>query len=329
MVTRKKTRAARVAQWIIGLVVLGLFATIIILASLLVRNFAGGDWGGGEIVIVPDVVGLPQDQAVQALKERGLVARKAASNYNDNYALGQIFKQNPSASAKVKQGNRVNIFLSLGPANFTVPNLLGLQYPAAATTLVASGLMLGKARKIYTTSFDPGEVINQLPPPGTELASQAAVDFWIADNQPVKCVIPSLVGQSLSSAEELIARRNLQLSLVNYVGTDDQPQGTVIYQSQAAESSVDIGTKSELDVAIPQALKDARTKSLNLSITVPPGPPKQRIKIKLFDDLGHQVLYNQEQAPGYEIEKRLNVEGPATVMVFIGDMNTPYRQDKL
>lgn len=329
MVTRRKTRAARVAQWIIGLIALGLLATIIVLATMLVSKITGGNWGGGEIVVVPDVVGLPEDQAVEALKERSLVAKKAASNYNDDQSLGKIFKQNPRAGAKVKQGKRVNIWLSLGPSNFIVPNLIGMQYLDAATTLADSGLILGKARKIYTTNFDPGEVLNQQPIPGRELTSQTVVDFWVADNKPVKCVVPSLVGKSLASAEELLSRRNLHLSLVNYVGTDSHPSGTVIGQSKASESSVDIGTQIELDVAIPIAIKEARTKSLTLSITVPPGPPKQRIKIKLYDELGEQVLYNEEHAPGYKIEKRLNVEGAATVMVFIVDMSTPYRQDKL
>lgn len=331
MVTRRKTKAARVAQWIIGLITLGLVVTIIVLITLLVRKITGGDLGGGEIVVVPDVVGLPEDQAVQVLKERSLVGKKTASKYNDDQALGQIFKQNPPAGAKVKQGKRVNIWLSLGPSNFTVPNLIGMQYLEAARTLADSGLILGKARKIYTTSFDPGEVLNQQPIPGREFTSQTVVDFWIADNKPVKCVVPSLVGKSLASSEDLISRRNLHLSIVNYVGTDNHAPGTVIGQSKASEASVDIGTKIELDVAIPIAIKEARTKSLALSITVPLGPPKQLIKIKLFDELYPKgyLMYNQEQAPGYKIEMRLNIEGAATVMVFIGDMNKPYRQDKL
>lgn len=296
---------------------------------MLARKISGGDWGGGEIVVVPTVVGMSEDEAEQTLKVRGLVAKKAASNYNDEQDLGQIFKQNPAAGAKVKQGKRVNIWLSLGPSNFTVPNLIGLDYQEAATALADSRLILGKVRKIYSTRFDPGEVLNQRPLPGRELGSQAAVDFWVADNKLVQVEVPALVGKTLANAEGQLARANLHLWQVNYVGTDNHPQGTVIGQSKASGASVDINTEIELDVAIPKAIKDAGTKSLSVSITVPPGPPKQWIKIKMFDKLGPQVLYNEEQAPGYRIELQINVEGAATVMVFIVDMANAYRKDKL
>ncbi len=308
---------------------LGLLITIIVLTTMLVRKISGGDWGGGEIVVVPSVIGLSEDNAEAVLQERGLVAKKAARNYNDDQASGDIFKQNPAANAKVKQGKRVNVWVSLGPSNFIVPQLIGLQYQEATAEIVSSGLILGKAQKVFTTSVEPGVVLNQNPPPGEKKTSQTLVDFWIADSKIVKVVVPSLVGKTLAAAEEQLARNNLHLTQVNYVGTDNHPQGTVIGQSKASDASVDINTSIELDVAIPKAIYDSRTKSISVSIVVPPGPPKQMIKIKMFDELGPQVLYNQEQAPGYRIDLQMNVEGEATVMVFIEDMNNAYRKDKI
>ena len=53
------------------------------------------------------------------------------------------------------------------------------------------------------------------------------------------------------------------------------------------------------------------------------------LKIKVFDNLGPQVRYEAEHPPGYRIDTRIDVEGPATIMIFIGDMETPLRTDKL
>ena len=130
----------------------------------------------------------------------------------------------------------------------------------------------------------------------------------------------------------MLVRDNLHLAKIKYVADDSVGIGTVLRQNVASSLAVDLGTKIELEVAIPEALMAARTKTLTVRITVPQGPEKQPVKIKVYDDLsvGGQVVYpEQEHSPGDIVTQQLELEGKATVFIFVGDMSTPFREEKL
>jgi beta-lactam-binding protein with PASTA domain len=141
--------------------------------------------------------------------------------------------------------------------------------------------------------------------------------------------MPTLTGKRLGDVERTLVDLNLQLAEVSYIANDEAESGTVISQSIESGKQVRMGSKLALEVAVPAALKDSPTRSINLRITVPTGPEQQRVKIKFFDALGPQEDYNQMHARGHTIERTIAIEGPATIQIFINDMNEPYRVEKL
>jgi hypothetical protein len=55
----------------------------------------------------------------------------------------------------------------------------------------------------------------------------------------------------------------------------------------------------------------------------------QKVKIKLYDALGEQIVLEETHHPGEVIERSQDIDGSARLLIFIGDMNNPLREDRL
>jgi len=287
----------------------------------------------GEVVTVPDVVGVAEPDAEKTMRDAGLIPNVVKRVGSDEQPAGMVFQQNPQAGARTKQGHKVSLWVSLGPSIYIVPNLVGEHVDQVPEQLAEARLKLGNIIKIYSTAVDPGKVVNQEPKAGREYTSAISVSVVVADRHNLpKVRMPELVGQRLGTVEDQLVRDNLHLAKVIYVADDSVGLGTVLNQNVPSGQAVDLGTKVELSVALPEALMEARAKTLTARITVPQGPEKQLVKIKVYDDLsvGGQVVYPEQQhSPGDIITQQLELEGKATVFIFVGDMAAPFRKEKL
>ena len=87
-----------------------------------------------ERVEVPDVVGLPQDEAQERLEEVGLKLGSRDEAPSDDVATGTVTEQDPSAGTEVDRGRTVNVVISTGPLQEPTPRAS----PSAATTATAT-----------------------------------------------------------------------------------------------------------------------------------------------------------------------------------------------
>lgn len=82
---------------------------------------------------------------------------------------------------------------------------------------------------LYTNSQPPDIVIDQFPNPNTKVKSGRTVRLTIT--QPEKLVkVPDLINQSLRSAELILRQTGLKIDTI-YTEFNDQPKGTVVWQS--------------------------------------------------------------------------------------------------
>ena len=323
---KEKARKLAAIIFIVTLVVL--LALIGYFAFKLLGRFAGG--GRGETVAVPDLAGKTEEEAEDALRELSLAPRPPQRIHSTEQKAGLVFRQKPSPGSKVKPGNRVTYWVSLGPPTFTIPDLIGERIEKVSGRLTEVNLALGKVEKVLAPGSQTGVVISQRPEPGSVYNGTVPVDIVVVDNENVPEIeMPSLNGMSIAEVEQTLVDLNLHLSEVNYVGSDEANSGTVVKQNIEPGKKVKLGTKVSLEVAVPTALRDAPTRTVNLRITVPVGPEQQRVRIKFFDDLGTTEDYNEVHSRGHTIERTISIEGPATIYIFINDMSNPYRVEKL
>ncbi|WP_434991873.1 Stk1 family PASTA domain-containing Ser/Thr kinase [Arthrobacter sp. Ld5] len=90
-------------------------------------------------IAVPDVVGLPEQDAVDALEEAGLVPVVGGTReYSLTVPSGAVVGQSPSGTS-VQRGTDVALTLSRGPRLVQVPNVFSLTEQRAVEVLEAAG----------------------------------------------------------------------------------------------------------------------------------------------------------------------------------------------
>ena len=304
-------------------------AAVIFSVYMLIKGVRSDFANGGEVVSVPDVTGMIELEAEAAVKDQGLIPT-IVRNHSDLQPAGYIFEQDPAPRSKTKQGHKIKLYSSLGKMSFTVPDLINSNIGAVPDKLRDSGLILGAITKIFRADLADGLVVNQNPRPGMELASSAQVDIVVVDNANLTQIeMPEITGMQLFSVEELLARSNLVLARVDYAADDTVNGSTVIRQNIEPGEMVTIGTPVEVTVALPGDVMERPVKTVTINIPVPDGPQDQPVKIKVFDALGGNVLYDEVRSPGERVEQRLDIEGDATIFIFINDMNKPYREEHI
>jgi hypothetical protein len=121
---------------------------------------------------VPGVVGQAQAAAQSAIAAVGLTS--TVSSVNNAAPAGQVIAQNPAGGAGVAPGSNVALTVSLGPANVSVPGVVGQQQATAQAAIAAAGLT--STVTSVNNAAPAGQVIAQNPaggasvPPGSGIA---------------------------------------------------------------------------------------------------------------------------------------------------------------
>ncbi len=136
---------------------------------------------GAALVALPDVGDLDLATARQVLEAAGLVAGKVDTIRQDADA-GTIVQLTPAAGANLRPGTVVQLGVSSGPANITVPALVGLTVAAARERLAAAGLRVGTLDQRFEGAA--GTVLAQKPAPGELVTKESGVNLTISGTLP-------------------------------------------------------------------------------------------------------------------------------------------------
>ena len=118
---------------------------------------------GSDRVEVPDVVGLNEQAALNALSAADLAGTVVQRDSDE--PQGEVVGQSPGPAKLVPRGSQVTIFASTGA--ITVPDVVGETRRAAVTALKKAGFV---AAVVDETTDDPnqvGRVISEFPPGGS------------------------------------------------------------------------------------------------------------------------------------------------------------------
>jgi len=192
-------------------------------------------------------VGLTEERATAELEDAGLEVN-ARSRSNADVDEGDVFRQDPEAGATAEEGDRVTIFVSSGPGEVTVPNLLSLTQEQAEAALEEVGLELGRIRTASSDSPE-GTVFRQNPESGEQLNEGETVNIVISTGVAT-AEVPDVVGLSESEAISAIEGAGLTASVNNepsseveegFVITQDPEGGATLEEGQAVTIAVSEG----------------------------------------------------------------------------------------
>jgi serine/threonine-protein kinase len=199
---------------------------------------------GPKKVSVPDVKGQQWSAAEQTLTNLGLKPHKF--NVPGNTA-GQVTATDPPAGKSVPVGSTIRVNVMTGPAQGTVPGVVGLTIQQATAKLQADGF---NANPSYVDSTAPqGQVISQTPAPGSTENKGTSVALKVSNGPPQKTV-PDVVGETSQEAVSQLEAAGFQVS-EQYKQTDASQENIVQSQNPAGNSQA--AQNSTVTIVIGQA----------------------------------------------------------------------------
>ncbi|MGI6669129.1 MAG: Stk1 family PASTA domain-containing Ser/Thr kinase [Acetivibrionales bacterium] len=132
---------------------------------------------GIELVQVPDIAGEESRVGEQIIKDHGLKVNEV-HEHSETVGTGLIIKTEPDAFEKVRPGETVTVYVSLGPKleKVVVPNLIGLTRKEAEKLILESNLRIGNIIPEDIVS-DVAKIIRQYPYAGEEVEEETAVEM--------------------------------------------------------------------------------------------------------------------------------------------------------
>jgi serine/threonine-protein kinase len=218
---------------------------------------------------LPNVAGLTAAQATTKLKEAGFkpVTEKQPSA---TVASGRVISTNPSAGTEAQAGSSVTVAVSGGPAQTTVPDVVGQSRAAAEATLTNAKLAAGAITQQTSTEQSPGTVLEQSPTPGSSLPDGGTVNLTVAQ-APTETAVPDVVGQNEAQASAALGRAGFTPQAVTQTTTEATQVGIVLRQSPVAPHKARKGATVTIAVGVlgPQTTPTTTTPSTPATPTPP------------------------------------------------------------
>ena len=233
--------------------------------------------GGPENVTVPNLVGIEKSLVSTTLSNNGLYLGSMTEDYDDNVAAGLVCRQQYPAGTVLKNGASVDVVISLGKQELTVPDdLLGMKKDEAVDELTEMGFVV-EVTEAYSEDYKIGTVCAVDPEPGTALEKGATVTITVSAEKE-KVEIPEIIGSG--EAEAVQALQDLGLVAdVQYDDTTDEAKaelnGCVEAVSPKVGKKVEAGSTVTVKVVrflieVPNLIgcskKEAKTALENLGL---------------------------------------------------------------
>jgi eukaryotic-like serine/threonine-protein kinase len=132
---------------------------------------------GGNLVDVPNVVGLQQQIAENQLEAADLIPN--VETQNSDQPEGTVVAQDPAGATQVESGSEVTVVVSTGAGSVIVPDVEGLFRDGAVRILANRGLDAVVQEEPTTDPDEDGRVIDQAPAAGARLRQGDTVTIVI------------------------------------------------------------------------------------------------------------------------------------------------------
>ncbi|PYR91633.1 MAG: hypothetical protein DMF84_15990, partial [Acidobacteria bacterium] len=219
--------------------------------------------------IVPNVVGLIDTAAADAITAVGLLVGDTVGVETVTVAVGTVLGQTPAAGTRLTLGGRVNLEVAIAP-RAVVPSVIGLTQAVATASITGAGLVVGVVTTASSLIFPPGTVISQDPVAGKKIPTGSAVNLVVSTGVGV----PNVVGLTQAAATTAITSAGLVVGTVTTAPSATVPAGSIISTTPTAGTRVTGASAVNLVVSIGPAPTIAGTfvrnaSAPNLTVTSP------------------------------------------------------------
>ncbi|MDN3358435.1 Stk1 family PASTA domain-containing Ser/Thr kinase [Actinomadura sp. DC4] len=184
---------------------------------------------GKKPVNIPDVHGIPLDQAKQRLKEAGLQAGDEVQQESTTIPRGYVVRTKPAAGETQSPDDPVTLVVSTG---IKMPNLVNMRRDQANTTLTKLGLNVQWQEQDPAPGQPENTVVAQNPPPGQQVnrgdpvqvtVTKGQCQWWnpfCKDNDGGQGAVPGVIGQPIAQARQILRQNGFQVNVSKGGGRD-------------------------------------------------------------------------------------------------------------
>ena len=172
--------------------------------------------GPGAAIDVPNVVGAQLDAAEAELEELDLQVSSTQKS-DEDVPAGEVIEQTPAAGTRVGPGTTIQLVVSSGRAQVTLPSLVYQDQAAAQATIESLGLTYGTTSQQYSANVPAGAVMGvqigdspDILSTSTQVDASATINLLVS-NGLVK--VPDVTGQPITQARSLLSGATLQLTV--------------------------------------------------------------------------------------------------------------------
>jgi eukaryotic-like serine/threonine-protein kinase len=219
---------------------------------------------------LPAVVGLTAAAAESRLRKVGFrpTTQEQASA---KVAQGHVVSTDPSAGIVVQVGSPVTVFVSSGPAQVHVPDMVGQSQKAAEAALTTAGLTLGAVTLQVSAGQTPETVLSQSPAPPASLPAAGKVDLVVAQ-APKEVAVPHVEGKTEVAATGALEKAGFVVKTVTEPTSGATHVGHVLKQSPSAGSSARSGATITITIGMAAETTPPTTPTTTTTTPTTPAP---------------------------------------------------------
>lgn len=314
----KRNQRSMIVMTVLGALVLALLIIVPFFFSSLMDRFSAAS------VTIPEILNLPEEQAMTLLEESGLKGEVVATVESPDVESGSVVSSDPTPGTEVKEGFTVRITLSGGGTQVKVPALVGKEQQEAENLIRDADLRVGKVDPVFSDK-PLGIVISQDPEAGVLIRGQDTVNLQVSQGPEMPMVnMPSVTGKTLEEARIVLETLKLKVGTVSQQPSDTVEAGKILSQSVAQGTQTAEGTAVDLVISRLPDGSGTGGPMVTKPVYIPTNFDKDRevIRVVLVDASGSsRVVYEKEHA---KTENTVKVDvkgtGTGTLKVYYGDV---------
>ena len=208
-----------------------LAASLLLLGGLVDRVVLPALVQSTATVVLPDVAGLEEADAVQRLVDLGLVIADVHEQPSSSVPAGCVVQQSPYAGATVKSGRRVYLTVSSGEETLRMPSLVGMSVREAQLTLRRLGLLVGIITQAPSDSIPADQIVYQSlmagAPVTASMSMSTRVDLVMSTGS-VQRLVPDVVGYAVEEARNILRNASISVRSIERVPSGALLPNTVV-----------------------------------------------------------------------------------------------------
>lgn len=233
-------------------VIIGVVVALLVIIGIAAAAMALG--GNQETATVPDVSNKPIAEARAELQSAGFTIGTETEVYNPDIQAGNVVSTDPAAGEQAAEGSSINITVSKGTEQVTVPDLRGMSADEAQRTLASYGLNEQQGDAVFSSDVDKDKVAGQDTTAGTTAYKGDTIVFHLSKG-PETANVPNVQGLDFETARDRLESAGFTVSL--QWKDDSAKVNTVIRQS--VTGTAELGTTITLTISNGPAEEEEST----------------------------------------------------------------------